>query len=322
MPKNTNVKKLAYTFKSDLLFKMLFARNQDLLKRLVSVILKINKDDITKFVVKNSEIEPEEIETKFCKIDIRMKVNEELVNLEVQALDRGNYPERTLYYGAKEVSSALPAGKDYITLPKVIIISIIDFILFGGDTVHSEFSLLEVNRHELLTDRLVFHYFELPKLKNIDAGDELSLWLSLFDAETEQELETLLKLEVDFVKQVIQEYKNITADENYRELERRREMRLHDEASALGHARRERDKHWQGIVSEIVSEKNSVIFEKDNVISEKDNVISEKDNMLSEKDNVISEKDNMLSEKDSILYERDNEIALLLKKISELEKNQ
>ena len=94
--------KLTYTFKSDVLFKMLFAKNQELLKRLVSVILKIDIDSITLFNVINSEIAPEEIDTKFCKIDIRMKINEELVSLEIQALNRGNYPERTLYYWARE----------------------------------------------------------------------------------------------------------------------------------------------------------------------------------------------------------------------------
>ena len=288
MKKQEHSKRLTYTFKSDILFKMLFSKNQNLLKRLVSVILKINPESIAEFVVTNSEIAPEEIETKFCRIDIRMRVNEELVSLEIQVENRGNYPERTLYYWAREFSSALLTGEDYIRLPKTILISILGFTLFKGNEVHSEFMAMEVNRHEPLTDKMSLHYFELPKLTGYDAKDELSLWLALFDAETEGELNQLLELEVDFVKQAVQAYRTITADEKFREMERKREMQRHDEASALGHARRmgaseEREK-WQLVVSG----KEAELSEKEAVISERDAVISEKVEELSKKEAEIA----------------------------------
>jgi predicted transposase/invertase (TIGR01784 family) len=58
-------------------------------------------------------------------------VNGQKVNLEVQVADEGDYPERSLYYWAREYSSALPAGNTtYSSLPRVIIISIVDFPLF------------------------------------------------------------------------------------------------------------------------------------------------------------------------------------------------
>ena len=56
--------KLEYTFKSDVLFKMLFVNHPDLLKRLVAVLLGIPLKSITKFVIINTEMPPEEIGKK------------------------------------------------------------------------------------------------------------------------------------------------------------------------------------------------------------------------------------------------------------------
>ncbi|MCL2356223.1 MAG: Rpn family recombination-promoting nuclease/putative transposase, partial [Defluviitaleaceae bacterium] len=63
---------LKYTLKSDTLFKMLFAKNEDLLKRLVSALLGIKYEDIAEFSINNPEITPEEIGKKFCRLDINM----------------------------------------------------------------------------------------------------------------------------------------------------------------------------------------------------------------------------------------------------------
>ena len=66
--------RLRYTLKSDTLFKMLFAKNQKLLKRLVAALLSIKYEDITEFNVINPEISPEELGKKFCRLDINRPV--------------------------------------------------------------------------------------------------------------------------------------------------------------------------------------------------------------------------------------------------------
>ncbi len=78
-------------------------------------------------------------------------------------------PERILYYWAREFSSALPTGQGYSTLPRTIVIRIIDFLLFEYEEYHSFFQSLEVTRHTLLSDKIGFHFFELPKLPS-DGG--------------------------------------------------------------------------------------------------------------------------------------------------------
>ncbi|MCL1998228.1 MAG: Rpn family recombination-promoting nuclease/putative transposase, partial [Turicibacter sp.] len=90
--------RLVYTFKSDVLFKMLFVRNPDLLKRLVAVLLDIPLASIQEFYLTNTEMPPEEMGKKFCRLDINMIVDGKQVNLEIQVLDEGNYPERIMFH--------------------------------------------------------------------------------------------------------------------------------------------------------------------------------------------------------------------------------
>ena len=122
--------KLVYTFKTDTLFKMLFVKHTDLLKQLVSELLAIPLESIGEFHITNPEMPPESLGDKFCRLDINMTVNGQRVDLEIQVKNEGDYSERVLFNWARVYSTALPAGGDYIDLPRTVIISILNFKLF------------------------------------------------------------------------------------------------------------------------------------------------------------------------------------------------
>jgi len=73
----------------------------------------------------------------------------------------------------------------------------------------------------------------LPEAVGTD--DELKLWLALFSAKTEEDLEKIEAMEVPVMKQAIGLYREVTADEEFREIERLRSRAQHNGASALGH---------------------------------------------------------------------------------------
>ena len=230
--------KLEYTLKNDTLFKMLFVKYPELLKHLVSNLLGIQLESIGEFVISNPEISPEALGEKFCRLDINMVVDGQRVDLEIQVNDEGDYPERSLYYWAREYSSSLVEGKKYTELPRTIVVSILAFNLFDdSEEFHSEFRALEVKRHTQLSDKMSLHYFELPKLpKEICADDEQRLWLLLFKAETEEELKKIEALGVPVMKQAIKAYRHVSATNEFKELERMRFDARCREASALGYA--------------------------------------------------------------------------------------
>lgn len=116
----------------------------------------------------------------------------------------------------------------------------VDFPLFECEEYHSFFQPLEATRHTLLSDKMGFHFFELPKLPDdVNQEDMLLLWLSLFKADTEEELERIKEMEVPVMSQAINAYYTITASSEFREKERLREKARHDEAQALYNARHE-----------------------------------------------------------------------------------
>jgi predicted transposase/invertase (TIGR01784 family) len=229
--------KLEYTFKTDTLFKFLFVQYPDLLKQLVSELLEIHLDSIEQFEIKNPEMPPEVMGDKFCRLDINMTVNGQLVDLELQVRNEGDYPERVLYYWAREYSSSLPASGNYIDLPRTIVISIINFNQLDCKEFHSEFRPIEITRHELLTDKMSLHFFELKKLPNdINRNNMLLLWLSLFKADTQEELEKIKLMEVPVMEKAINAYHNVTISPEFRNLEKMRADARYNEVAALRNA--------------------------------------------------------------------------------------
>ena len=246
------MQELKYKLTNDLLFKMLFVKYPDLLKRLVAELLGIKYDDIEQFSITNPEMPPETLGDKFCRLDINMIVDGQRMDLEIQVENEGNYPERSLFIWAKEFSTAIKEGDNFSELPKTIIISILGFNQFEDSTeFHSEFGALEVKRHTPLSDKFCLHFFELkklPPLANADNGKEL--WLSLFNAKTEEDLAKIEAMEVPIMSTALQAYRHVAASDEFKEIERMRSKARHDEAQALRNAElREREK-WQGIVDE------------------------------------------------------------------------
>jgi predicted transposase/invertase (TIGR01784 family) len=258
---------------------MLFIKHPDLLKRLVAAILGIAVDGISEFIITNPEIPPENLGDKFCRLDINMVVDGRKINIEVQVEDEGDYHERSLYHWAREYSSALQAGNPYSSLPCVITISIVDFAMFNCAEYHSEFRPLEVNRQELLTDKMAMHYFEVRKLpQNIDIKNELELLLSLFRARTEEDIEQLEGLEVPIVTQAIGAYREITVSREFREIERLRDDARHNEAAALSNARAEERAKWQTVVAD----KEAALADKEAVLADKEAEIARLRTLLDE----------------------------------------
>ena len=87
------------------------------------------------------------------------------------------------------------------------------------------------------------------------------------------------------MKQAIGAYRQVTATNEFKEIERLRSRARHNEASAIGNAQRKEREKWQGVVAE----KDAVLAEKDAVLAEKDAVLAEKDAVLAEQAALIAE---------------------------------
>jgi hypothetical protein len=81
------------------------------------------------------------------------------------------------------------------------------------------------------------------------------------------------------MEQAIKAYRSITATSEFKESERLRSLARHNEASALGHARREAtrkaDVKWEAVVADKDAAYSAALADKDATIANKDALIAE-----------------------------------------------
>jgi len=226
--------------KLDIIFKKIFSENKKLLIDLLSSLLQIPIESIKNVVIKNSEILPDSLTGKFVRMDLNMEVDGKLINIEMQYGKDYHYKDRTLFYWSKLYSGALQSGEDFENLKQSICINIVDFALFDCKEFHSHFSIMEKDRHEILTDKLAIHFFELGKIsKQANKDNKMELWLQFVNAETEEEFEMLKQTGVAPIQEAIYVLYQMSDDEKIQEAARLREKALHIEASNISGAKQE-----------------------------------------------------------------------------------
>ena len=237
-----NAEEKIVMLKLDIIFKRVFGneKNTEIIAGFISDMLDIPREKITKVVIKNVELPPEEIYQKFSRLDLNLYVDGRKINIEMQINKESAYKERTLFYWAKLYSDDLDSGEDYSALSQTICVNIINFNLFDCENYHSHFMLKEKERDEIMTDKLAIHFFELKKVGKYKRNKRMEDWLTLINAETEGDLMALQQnTSIPEIQKTIVILREMSADEKIREEARRREKRLHDEATALNHARKE-----------------------------------------------------------------------------------
>ncbi len=226
--------------KLDIIFKKLFLSDKELLTDFIESLLDIPKGGIQQLELDNSELLPVSVDGKQGKLDIKMKVDNKIVNVEMQMQNKGDFKDRTLYYWSKLYSGELKTGEQYKDLKQTICINILNFNLFDCDEPYSTFKLLETKRHELLTEKCAIMFFELKKInKTIDKDNRKLLWLQLINAETEEELEMLRETGVPEINKAVVIIHELSEDETTRVMAEAREKVIRDEESALAYAKDE-----------------------------------------------------------------------------------
>lgn len=220
---------------------MLMTDNDNVLRSFLSAVLDIDRNTIGNIMIENPENLPDVSDGKQSQMDLKVKVGDRVVNIEIQLCNKGNYPERSLYYWAKMFANELKKGQYYSELKKTICINIVDFNLFTNSTEpYSVFTLLETKRHEQLTDKCALLFFELEKVDNeVDKNDLKKLWMQLIKAETKEEWDMPENTGNADIKEAITILHKMTADEKVREAARLREKAMLDEGSMKDFARKE-----------------------------------------------------------------------------------
>jgi len=185
-------------------------------------------------ILENRIITPEILGDKTSILDVRAQTEGgTMVNIEVQLQNLGDMDRRSLFYWSREYSRQLKTGENYIELPNVISINIINFEYINSKNFHACFHLWEDTEKDImLTDALEIHFIDMVKFRRLGYNtlegskgfldNPLNRWLTFFEKNSPNELiEEILKMDVA-IRKANDMIDIVTMDEAaYREYEAR-----------------------------------------------------------------------------------------------------
>jgi len=162
--KNTTTRSSKYDPLNNFLFYKIFGEKGNEVQLLSFINAVLGKTGEDKFasveIQENKSFMAEIMGGKSCVLDVRAKMpNGAMVNIEVQVSNEKNIDRRSLFYLSKEYVRRLDEGGDYVELPNVIAINIVNYNFPKTRNFHSCFHLREDNEREIiLTDALEIHF--------------------------------------------------------------------------------------------------------------------------------------------------------------------
>jgi predicted transposase/invertase (TIGR01784 family) len=234
----------------DVVFKMLLTRNGSgrLLRDLINTVLR-PREPFEVLQILNPGIDLETITHKAVVVDVLASTRTgEQVQIEMQASSQGFFRERALYYAARLYGSQLTRGEDYEELRATYAIHFLNFDLFGcqiSDQFVQTFRMREDRTGEPLSEHLELHFVELLKFRRLlmkrpqGSGDtHLDHWLQFLLNPSDKQMEGI-GMSDPIIGEAMDQLKEISGDEQARQLARMREVGERDYRSGMRSARRE-----------------------------------------------------------------------------------
>ena len=174
------------------LFHLVFQKDMVALKGLICAVLHLESDDIKSIEVCNPIEVGKNIDAKNFYLDLKIRFNDNtIVNLEMQIVNRGNWPERSLSYLCRSFDN-LNKGEDYEDVCSAVHIGFIDFSVFPEEPEFcSTYMLSNVKTHRIYTSKFTLKVVELNQTELASEEDKqykIDKWARLFKSTTWEEL--------------------------------------------------------------------------------------------------------------------------------------
>lgn len=217
---------IEFGFTNDYMFRAVMEENIPVLKGLVCSLLHLNPSEVTSVTVTNPHLLSDSYFDKEFVLDIKVILdNRILINLEMQLLNHGNWPERSLSYLCRRFDQ-LEKGEDYINCKPVIHISFLNFELFPKyPEFYATYKLLNIRNHNLYSDKFTLSVVDLSHIELATKEDKtygIDKWARLFKAATWEEIKMLAENNPTFTE-ASQNLYILNADEMAKERARARE---------------------------------------------------------------------------------------------------
>lgn len=217
---------IKYNMTNDYMFRALFQQNTVALKGLLSSLLHMPPENILSVEIMNPIVIGETINDKEFRLDIKAVLNHyQQINLEMQVVNRHDWPERSIGYLSRMYNS-LQKGDQYINVKPAIHVGILNFSPFEGEPIfYSRNVLMDMNKHRIYSDKFQVNVLELKQIELATEEDKewnLDFWAKLFKARTWEELRMIAK-DNEYFTEASNTLCDLYADFNVRERCRDRE---------------------------------------------------------------------------------------------------
>lgn len=211
--------KMKFTLTNDYLFRATWQKNQKALKGLICSIIGLKYEDILSIEIVNPIELGKCIDAKDFVLDIRVLLNNDtIVNLEMQILNLGNWPERSLSYLCRSFDK-LNSGDDYMEVKPVIQVCFLDFTLFKEyPEFFSTYMFINVKNHIVYSDKLKLYVVDLTCMNKATEEDKnrgIYDWARFFKATTWEEIKMLTEHNV-FLEEAAETVYQLSAEEKIR----------------------------------------------------------------------------------------------------------
>lgn len=305
-----------YPLTNDYLFRAVLQKNNHVLKGLICSLLHLSPDEVISVTINNPIELGATIEKKDFYLDINVLLNSRIqLNLEMQIINYGNWPERSLSYLCRSFDS-LNAGEDYKKIKSVIHIGFLDFTLFpDSPEFYSKYMLMNVKSHTIYSDKFILSVVDLTQIElatEEDKENQLDYWASLFKATTWEDIKMIAKNNSYFAEAAETMYQ-LSADEQIRlQCQARADFERQERSNEAKYAKAEAENQALKAESQALKAESQALKEENAALKEKLNTLKEEHTALKKEHIALSEKCSTLENRyDSIQEEFAKRLAAL-----------
>jgi predicted transposase/invertase (TIGR01784 family) len=219
--------------KSDIIFRLFFAdeRNEEFLVSLLKSILRLPEDDYNEIEIADPHLLREFEGDKLAVIDVKLYTKtRKVIHIEIQLKVAEELKNRIILYNSRLITEQIGSGQEYGVIHKVVSIVITDEDLIPfSPRYHHRFTFYDPEAEVEFSDIMEIHSIELKKLPEDNDGTALYDWARFIAAESEEEMDKAAERNEE-VKKAMVKYRELTADEQTRDLYERREKARRDQS--------------------------------------------------------------------------------------------
>lgn len=183
---------IPYGLTNDCMFHFVFQDNIVALKGLLCSILHMDPSEIKELEVCNPIELGQSYDSKNFILDLKVRFNNDnIANFEMQVLNKGNWPERSLSYLCRSFDN-LNKGMDYANVKSAVHIGFIDFDLFKDEPEFcGTYMMSNIKTHRIYSSKISLKVVELNHIELATDEDKqyrIDQWARLFKSTTWEEL--------------------------------------------------------------------------------------------------------------------------------------